>query len=35
MLREQGLAVPAQNLNPTNVIQNEPKLQRACQRKPV
>jgi predicted RNase H-like HicB family nuclease len=29
MLREQGLAVPARNPNPTIVIQNEPKLQTA------
>jgi len=28
-LREQGLAVPAQNPNPTIVIQNEPKFQPA------
>ncbi len=29
MLRDQGLAVPAQNSNPTIVIQNESKLQPA------
>ncbi|PYJ94569.1 MAG: HicB family protein [Verrucomicrobia bacterium] len=29
MLRQQGLPVPASNPNPTIVIQNEPKLQRA------
>jgi hypothetical protein len=29
MLREQGLSVPANNPNPTIVIQNEPKLQPA------
>jgi len=27
ILREQGLPVPAHNLNPTIVIQNEPKLE--------